>query len=58
MDVGRVIARCPRCEAPLSPPETTYDADGARVIDGPSNWWCPCCGYEDPIDDDEEEEAP
>lgn len=47
LDGAHVIAKCPRCDAVLAAPETTYDGDGEPVIEGPHNYWCPACGWED-----------
>lgn len=38
---------CPNCCSILEPSEYKYDNDGVKLLDGPGNYWCPVCGYED-----------
>jgi hypothetical protein len=44
---GERESNCPKCGGTMSPPEYEYEDDGAKLIDGPGNYWCPICGYED-----------
>lgn len=51
-----IVGRCPVCDCVMHPPEYRYDDDGVKCLDGPSNYWCPCCGYEDPIRAEEDDD--
>lgn len=50
LQIGKPVGKCPRCDAILHEPETTYDDDGVARIEGPAGYWCPACGWEEQPD--------